>query len=1466
MSPRAERSLGMGGLAAAEQMAALAGELWADGDRAMVDATGALRAWPGWQRTSEPLSIVTLHGAGGDFYDVVAFSPAMVRQPAGHALALIDRSGSTARAATLALHGSGAPAAQLCGRPMPVDASPDVLQAKGLMNNASITGVWRVEMTGATAWRYSLDNGSSWTAGLAAASTSWQTLSSGIQIRWTSLSGLVNGDGWTLQMGCARPQVVARLARGGTSDYPAVSAVGARLAISAAFDVLKVAHGGTVRDAGLPTPPWAPRPSADGDDLLDLGSTDADPVEWVSARSGVVVTRQTADPAPAEGSAYVAVHLPNAQRDVKGDLAYLDTTLTIPAGAKRIRLNLRVGGLTREKIGSGLFSLVLASGTGLSGTRHELKFTSRLGSTYWAYCDWPWSAWEFNVASIGLTMIGTLSARFMPSAGLDFYIDTISATGATTSELLSGSPEYRFAFAWLDSSTGRESAQSPASPAMVCAGAAVRLDLSGAVTGGAAGAVNVPPDGVDAVQLYVSNAEWGTDPRTGGLAWCRATPGSGIPISSLDTTGGALAYVLGDEITRNLLLASDNPRAPFYNTPMTHGGALATDGSLLVAGARPGLISTWTFANASHVITPGGTSPATLGQWMVGRELLREGDTAVYHIHALLDTNSDGVADALWIGTDYDGTNEEWDTPYQGTSGTSRATILADERAIVWSNATSERGVDAETSSPLNRLELMPTDDRIVSIGKCGEFLWICGENNTFIMRQNLGALADLPGDSGAAYSSPLHLPGIGCVARRSWVSRSDGSAIWLGPRGELWQGAQGSAQRHPAGARLAGWLSGRGLLTDNHALRQAWAAEVRLWGRSYYFLCWPTATGDVTLIEPSVTNLAGLGWSSQAEGGGYDFYQPSSSAVPWNNYLIAADSGLFPAPWALLGSGMVHAPNYDYSPMLAFDQGAMGDWLFASQADALAGAFQLPALVWQPGMGYSGSEIACERTKDGAQCATETFIESGSADYVASDGTRGGVGYVYEGVYFPRGFWGVGCHRVSFKSAMIVDDALIGPATVARFVCHPEYHADLLEDGQNASQLVRPGDTLVFQVYYETDGAAALPADLFSLHAKYYTETYGYDVLIGSLPELAANTWTRVEFTLPDPAVEAGATFYPIDEFYFNADDAAGIAAAFDGNNEITLRLANGRTESAGDVPDPLPDSEPFTFTPGRDCVGLPGSTSAAPGNFGNGVLVDLESGALFPARDCAWPVAAQAATGCAPPGINGGGVWIMDETLHVGLALEAALLAWGSSSTEFWRRITGADGNTRTLAVTPARLPLDAAGAGMMTGLMAAIIGPTGELALARITSHTADHVILDEWPARAPQAGDMLVLGALPASIEWPDVTARRPMTAWGWAAESLRDPLFSVTGDAVTSPGWVWWQQRTAAADSLRPGTSGALAGWPLTRLEAGTGLLRLTPLASRALAYRLTWINSQLGGVQLTKLRVTERTHDGEGGR
>lgn len=304
-------------------------------------------------------------------------------------------------------------------------------------------------------------------------------------------------------------------------------------------------------------------------------------------------------------------------------------------------------------------------------------------------------------------------------------------------------------------------------------------------------------------------------------------------VTASTRTHGEMILQVTDDQARAVLNEDGVPQEPFYNGQPVPGKWMVADGQMVVSAGRPAYrpAGNWEFTDGSPVVrvveADSVKDQVVIGRWMEGRFLRRLSEKTLYKIIKAIDTDSDGILDAVYVGQDgsFDPLQQRYTTGYTGASAEARAEIIADRRTMHVTNVTAGDGTDVETSSALSDVDVMPTTDGIVGGGKVGALLYVLGTKNAFIFRQNPGASADLPKDSGLAYDKENggHIVGIGLAGERAWANRRNGTAVFIGSRAEIFVAdPSGAITEHPASGRLSAFLSGKGHIVDTRKVRFA--------------------------------------------------------------------------------------------------------------------------------------------------------------------------------------------------------------------------------------------------------------------------------------------------------------------------------------------------------------------------------------------------------------------------------------------------------------------------------------------------------------------------------------------------------------------------------------------------------------------------------------------------------------------
>ena len=998
-----QRPLGLAGMGDLSAMPSSLGDAWQDSDKALVTPAGELRAWPGMNRMGMALFSPALHGAVGNRIALIAASERYIHKKAGHLLAAVDCSpGTPGRVLAVAHHESGVLGSTMVGAAVQTTGTglSDLTPGGIYTGTSPAVYVLKIDGTGSpNTFKFSRDGGVTWISNGISITGSSQAVEKGITATFAALTGHTMGDAWTFEVG-GRPCLLGQMNRVSPHDYPFLAEARGKILIGNAFNQPQVDDGAIVRDAGLRAPQMKPTVGPlSGALSSDIGHTEDATNQWNHPGSGVTVTRETATatPAPADGSAYVRIS-PTVRKQPKGTiLAYTNmagTPVSITATTTGITLNIQY--CQPAHAGKKHYSLVFYSGADLTGTSHELPITGPRNGNVWNTVTLPWTVGaSFTCACIALKIRSEHPDLYdILLDGIKVVDPTVTLTASSTL-LAGGAVPWQFVFTWVKT-TGEtmESAPSPISDAITLNGASAQIDLSGSYPGILPGLANASPAWADSVNVYGFTPEFGNDPRFGGGQFFLLTSSS-VPISTLTN----LLWTMTDPIDRETL--TEQPLAPWYAKNLEAFDLCVADGPLLVLASQPAYqVGSWQFTSGSQIVTPVSTgliaSTPVVGLWMEGRTIRRKDSLVAYRIVKAIMPSADYALGALYIGTTFDPDTNMFTGAYNEATAATAAIIEGDERSIYWTNNTGENGIDIESAAPLNSLTVLPAGDTITALFKVGEFLWVAGHNNLFLLRQDPGALADDPSD-GTAYANPAHIPGVGVMGKRWWTSVPGGGAMFLSSKGELMSATpDGQSQKHPASDKLSALLSGWGYLTDTRQMINGFMDVVNNGKSSYVYLGLIGGGQDETDVSPGVR---------------------SQATDPWRNNEPNAPSlveAFFDWSTIELPSNAAATINNDPSPVEAFDQGAIADDNFASQNAAITAFPSIPGQKWLT----STPGVICERVATGPIKTTESYVTSSSdPNFKLSTTDYGGVGLPRGGVptnnFFPRGYWGVGVHRI---------------------------------------------------------------------------------------------------------------------------------------------------------------------------------------------------------------------------------------------------------------------------------------------------------------------------------------------------------------------------------------------------------------------------------------------------------------------
>lgn len=856
------RILGTAGLGNPEALRSSLGDQWFDCDKARIvgPAQDTYRAWPGYARQGRNFLDTSRFGAAGNRIDIMRASQDYIRKSAGHLLVAVDRNSNTAGRILGMAHHNGRGAllgTEIVGVPVQTTGSGLDDLSSGGVYTSTVERTYHVEIDDAgtpDSFRWSNDNGATFVASSVNITGAAQTLENGLTITFAATTGHTNTNVWKFTVG-GRPQFAVSMNRIHPHTYVQFAAASEKTAIIQAFDEVLIDDGTNNIRPTLRAPHIKPN-VYNGDQIegtftpFDIGDTNNATIQWSALTGGgITVTRRTSapvPPGPPAQTAYVRIRQDEDQRFFIGNLAHLTSIISVSINnsVKTVSMWIR-SRHRRGRIKPNTYSLQLASSaiTASVAATIEIKIPIALRPFRWqkvALNIPDASDLSNDLEDVGIRRNRAIPRRYFNSSGdLDLEIagivldtDTGSGTSKTSSgEAFESEGEWRFGFTWLNSETGEESAMSPWSDPVTLDAGAVTIDITGFEPGIATGLANSAPDGVDRIIVYVSNDEWGKDPRfgpgelAGGFSFHQLSPADGDEISGLRSGSNSETFIdFTEEGEIGLLNAQSQRRQPFYNSHVIGGNVVVAHGDLIVTADEPEVaVFTWDVTADSHVVAAA-TNASRLGPWLEGREWQRTGDEDRYRIVKVIDTSGNGNLDSIWIARDFDAETQQYMSPYGGTTGTGVAgRILGSQRKIRWTNDSETFGVDPGSMSILNQLEVMPAGDGIVGAFPVDEFLYVLGSENIFIFQQNPSALADLPADTGAAYSNPVHIRGSGMAGPRCWAPTRSQAVVYLSARGELMIVTPGAQPiPHPVSDRVAGILGGFGMLVDTRFLRRS--------------------------------------------------------------------------------------------------------------------------------------------------------------------------------------------------------------------------------------------------------------------------------------------------------------------------------------------------------------------------------------------------------------------------------------------------------------------------------------------------------------------------------------------------------------------------------------------------------------------------------------------------------------------
>ena len=1509
-----DRPIGLGGMGDIKSPPDLLGDRWRDCDKALVLDGPRVTPWMGHQRAGMKIFDATLHGAASNRFDVLVMSQHYMRRKHGAGLAIVDcETDCLGRVVGGAYHSGGIDGDKMRSVAVRTTGSGlHDLEIRGIWTGGTLTsalrGVLTVKIISGAASpdtkAISTDGGTTYGSTTNIVAGEWFTIGNGIEGRFLAAEGHTTNDVFTITAG-GRPMKVGSLNRQGPHQYPKIFGSENTSLIFDEWNRVQVYDGsGEIRDAGLEAPYIKPSVRAqlsitDGEvttSSSDIGLTDVDPTGWVAV-SPVTISRQTATPDPADGTAYLELTIPYSLHRGKVNLAYVDTAGTLNASLRRVRVYLR-GEFSHGVIKDGRLALAFASGAGLTGTVKYATVRSYIRGSRWIRCDCeirPGSV-DFTYASIGLRMTASIPSSgsvYNSSNNLVLYMDRIDTEAASggggtpttqASSVLTRDGEFQFGFTWYSRLLQRESAMSPASDSIKLDSSAARLDLSGWFPGIQAGLQNSAPEWADSVKIYVANTTWGQDERLGrGLPFFRFGPKDGIELSKLsdaESLDQLIVDVSDEDAFGKINDANLNEKQPFYNALPMPGRIAAMDGTVIVSAGQGAYMFKFTVTNGSGLVTPYSTgnaeTTAIIGKWMEGRRFHRLGDTKIYRVVKAMDTDADGVLDALWVATDYDATIQEFTTLYQGVTGTGvDCVIVGQDEEIAWTNHTAFLGVDAQASSPLSRARPFQGTDKPGGIIKLDENLFILGYTSAAIYRQLTDALEDQPVVGLAPnvrgvirYSSPAIVRGPSCVAADTCCVGPDGTGYWLGTLGQLYMSNGGPIAEHPLSPIISAILSGKGFLSDSVSLKYSWGAYFENeFGKFLYFgiISTPKAIG-VSFAESAEDDRvfdgeddAGVPAVIEDAGTTYEYPWKEDGPIAWSDGTMeSAPSAEWlefsPRPWVEGGGDSIGHWTDPWGNDL--ETGNDGNGEFSGSG--------LPYTAWREN-GVTANEIDCSLADFPAALAEE----SGENPEWPSPGA---LTPHYHAYVFNKS--SCKCYKFHIQTGADANDfvtscdvRIAGEASTPLRVI-PSTTQKLGFWAYSDKVLASGKLSVVFMNAYAGEGAMQ-------------NETW----IINTA--LAANAWTWVEIDLvANPPVGGWATPSDFADPFYEDKDAGEISGLYYDAIKLTLLSAvaentnlyitGGRlifneyaSNESGAAVDPLMDV---------DCSDYSGEIeqNALAADYEAGILVDLGRGLVLTGSECRFtrPLTEPGA-GCSVAGQSSGQRFWGTRDNYIHRVMDTTWLSWGHPSSRFiYAALASGPGGAATFIIdqtaggysSAIELPTDIDGNGTLAGLVACKLSADNSWEVRRISSNTTTTATVSANWTTAPVATDKLIVGFLPAVLHSGEVRTQFESMLKEFSANIHEEISPDSHADTVAVEPIIKSEVYSAQNGEYQSNLSdGAQSDRVASRsdFEQGDGFLDQEPVSSKARSNKFTFFGGQTGRVHVSNLQVRERVHDRE---
>lgn len=1466
MPSKIKRQGGLGGLRDLDGVKGADPSRWDDSDKALVTRDGAIRSWPGYQRNRK-LYDAAVHGASSNRIDIIAAHEDDIRKEYGKLLACVDRNANTEGRVLAIGHAQGLLGSQIIGRPAQITGSGlDDLLTRATPYTGTAERVYVVEIDGTgtpDTFRWSRDGGSTWAASAVAITGGWQTLELGIQVKFEATTGHTSGNNWAFATG-GRPALLGSLDRVHPHQYPRIVASGGKALISDPFNPAWIDNGTELQRATLPPPRIKPQVSqyntGAAGDPYDLGETNAGSLEWAShSESSTTPTRQTASgsqPDP-EDTAMVRLRIPEADRRGGINLAYNNKSATIASTVKSIRIRIWVDG-SRGWVRPGVFSVILASSSALGGTEKELKINTPMRVKAWHTIDLPWrESSSFSMASIGLKLRKSLGPRWFDSGGnLDVYIDllTMDATSSggagqtQSSGLFEDIGQYALRFNWKRRADGKRSPWSPVSDLFEGNSTRVRADASGYYPGIVDGLINSPPDEADAIEWWITNTTWGTDPRTGGLGFMfyRLTDLQGEAITD-HTAGsnGELFIEFSDEFEElSLINAPDNEAGPFWNGTVITGELAAEDNERVAIGGRPSYkVGEWNVENGSHVVTPvsAGTAdtPIPSPAW---EEFLcvAEGELDAYRIIKYIEPNSTYAKGALFIGKDFDPRTQEFATPYQGTTGTAKLIILGDASHIHVTNKTSQDGADITQMSVLNKFRAMPHGDFYRAFFELRGYLWVFGSATARTMRQNEVALDDEPAQTGAAYGTPEPAAEIGIMGARTWAVHQ-GRAYIMTPQGELYTTDGTGMSKHPASDALRSFLAGKGHITDTRTLIHSWMRVVPIGGALFLY---------IGLISGTAAKAEGIEFRQSG------VLTPGSSLGVEEEYEIDGASGV---RWPLTSSAALSSTGIDnddgYILWTGGDEPSAATTVLKADFSFATGEHTYPG----KGLGHSFNQevpagislagtylINFDRTSQYGGVYSKRFREVIEHDTVAETVTLAEA-------------WGT--DPTSMLGLFAAPDLFVFARVDPSF--QPQAY-DNFPSGTREGWKIRVDPSEAYVHPDGTDGIGKISnAPDFYIGWRcilaegtddgYQGLVQGWDPTTG---ELIVVESTRLQMPNDFDDWDSGSYEKP----------AYLILVAPSGQQATT---------SSGTLSEP--EDEPYVYVSSRDSAppAIEIDTAALTNDFQVGVMVDLASGAVFPGSECPFTVSGIEPAGSATAkGQVPGPLWLGDKHGYLSM-MDDKILGWGAPGPRLVYQVDpDSPGDSNTVNIKPLivgeterKLPVGDDDASILEELIVAKLSAGRVLEFKLATSNTATSIdISGQWNV-TPVSGDLVMIAPLAAFVRFAQSRGDFYRTTLGFTAQLDLDEGPSALADPIPFEPLLIIDQWASEADEdeIKDHAAHDVRNvFPIRKLKVGRKILDVTPVTGRAVQWAIHMLNTQRARPKLSRPGVRELVSSAEG--